>query len=199
MKILKNKKQQKQSGFNLMELLFSLVVIGGMVVGIVAMYNKNQATSNSKTVAQDIQTISSGVKTLYASSTSGFDTLNTATVVNAGIAPKTLVTNASTGKITNKYNGDVTITPGAAVDGYYPSFMITEAKLPTEVITKAVGQLGTEGILSIAVGADCIFSTGTTGADVTSSSCASAKSYDAATLASAAAKTDPILSVAFSQ
>ena len=59
---MENKKINKQSGFNLMELLFALVVIGGMIVGIVAMYNKNQSTSNAKTVAQDIQTISSGIK-----------------------------------------------------------------------------------------------------------------------------------------
>ena len=194
---MENKKINKQSGFNLMELLFALVVIGGMIVGIVAMYNKNQSTSNAKTVAQDIQTISSGIKTLYASSTNGFDTLTTKVVIDSGVAPKTVIAKGS--NIVNKYNGNIIITtPTATGDGYVPSFGITEEKLPPEVIAKAVGQLGTEGILSIQVGSKCVFSTGTTGSEE-NSACTQATTYNAADLATGAAETDASLSVAFSQ
>lgn len=165
----KNNKMKSQKGFSLLEMMMVLIVIGGLIVGVVVAFNKNQNSANANKTAQDIQSLASGVKTLYSSSTDGFSGVDIKVAVRAGLVPKTLTVNGDAVK--NKYNGDVTIIPATATtDGYTPAFAIIETKLPVEVITKAVGALGTDGVLSIAVGAttptDCIYSTGTVGAKV---------------------------------
>lgn len=169
MHIEKEKKAiDKQSGFNLMELLFALVIIGGMVIGIVAMYNKNQNTVNSKTIAQDIQTISTGVKSSYSADVTGFTDVNNLNVVKLGLVPKTLSVNATSGDIKNKYSGVVNVEPGEKNGDTTSSFTISEASLPSEVINKVLTQLGTEGMVAIGVGKTaastvCLFSSGADG------------------------------------
>lgn len=165
----KNNKMKSQKGFSLLEMMMVLIVIGGLIVGVVVAFNKNQNSANANKTAQDIQSLASGVKTLYSSSTDGFAGASIAVAINAGLVPKTLTVSGD--KVKNKYNGDVTITTASPQDGYTPAFAIIETKLPVEVITKAVGALGTDGVLSIAVGktttpTQCIYSTGTVGAGV---------------------------------
>lgn len=184
----KNKTEiNKQSGFNLMELLFALVVIGGMVIGIVAMYNKNQNTSNARTIASDLQTLSSGVKSSFSSDSKGFDGLTNAVVSKLGLVPSTISDKA--GKMTNKYGGDISIKPGSScgtAGEMISCFTITETKLPAEVANKVLTQLGSEGMVAIAVNNQCIFSSGAAGsADTAPCAADTPHPYSSAELATA--------------
>lgn len=191
--------RKKRKGFNLIELLLAMVVIGGMIVGIMVAYNKNQNTSNARQIALDVQTMSSGIKGAFASNTNGFDSIDILTAINLGLIPSTnTVTN---GKVTNKYQGAVTIEKSSPNDGYTAGFAITEANLPQEVATKVVSQVGADGNLAISVNGTCIFTTGTTGADA-ASGCSSStpQAYDAVKLGTAiSSEKTATVSVAFSQ
>lgn len=189
----KNKTEiNKQSGFNLMELLFALVVIGGMVIGIVMMYNKNQNTSNARTIASDIQTLSSGVKSSYSADNTGFKEATGPNISNLGLIPSTISNKA--GVMQNKYSGAVTVNPGTkCVAGDFTScFVITEENLPAEVANKVLTQLGNEGMVAIDVNGTCVYSSGASGASETACTEGDATPYSTSKLAGALANPSKI-------
>lgn len=195
----KNKTEiNKQSGFNLMELLFALVVIGGMVIGIVMMYNKNQNTSNARTIASDIQTLSSGVKSSFSADPDGFKDVNGLNITNLGLVPSTI--NNAAGVMQNKYSGPVTVLAGTKCKSgtFISCFVITENNLPAEVANKVLTQLGNEGMVAIDVNGTCVYSSGASGALETACTEGAATKYSAAKLATAL-KSPSIIKVVYGQ
>lgn len=178
---------KKKGGFSLMEILFVLAIVAGLVIAAVTLYNQNQNTSNAKVIAQDIQAMSSGIKTSYSGDQTGFTDVNVTNVINLGILPKTLTYTPGGSTIKNKYSGAVTFSLAQAVDGVVPAFSIKEDNLPRDVISKVLSQLGTEGMVAMSVNDKCIFSTGAEGANLAATDCSNVTPYSTATLAAAIA------------
>lgn len=157
----------KNKGFSLMEFLIYMVLVGLAIVVVMAMYSKNSNTNNAKTMATDLQSISSGLKSTYASDDKGYADVSNNDACKLGLLMSTLsypksCDGGQTG-VQNKFNGEFVIEKGTAVGDKNPSFKITEKKVPNEVINKTLSQIGTDGVLGIAVNGKCVFSAGVTG------------------------------------
>lgn len=161
----------KNKGFSLMEFLIYMVLVGLAIVVVMAMYSKNSNTNNAKTMATDLQSISSGLKSSYASDDKGYETVSNKDACSLGLLMSTLSFNKSCtdNTVKNKFNGKFEILPGTAVGDKTSSFTIAEDMVPSEVINKTLAQIGTDGVLGIAVGdsgsapATCVFTAGVTG------------------------------------
>ena len=185
-------KNKKNSGFTLIELLIVLVVGGLIIAAAMALYTKNQNTTNARTIAQDYQSLSSGIKSSFGNDEAGFKSLTSATVCQLGLLNSNFSYNKDcTGEIKNKYSGTVTITPAADDGTKANAFSIEEDKVPSEVINKVITQLGTEGTLGISVNGTCVYSAGVTGSEAaTGCSNTAASGFNAATLATALSSTN---------
>lgn len=163
------KQINKNKGFSLMEFLIYMVLVGLAIVVVMAMYSKNSNTNNAKTMATDLQSVSSGIKSSYASDDLGYVNANNTNACNLGLLMSTLSYKKAPscdGKIKNKFNGDFLITPAAAdPSGKSVAFSIQENNVPAEVINKTISQIGTDGVLGIEVNGTCVFSAGVEGSD----------------------------------
>lgn len=173
--------KKNQGGYSLIEILIVFVIIGVALAGAFALYSKNSDTTNAKTMASDLQAVSSGVKSAYAQDENQFTDVSNANVCKLGILTSNLISPSCTGTITNKFNGAVEIKPGTNPT----NFTISEANVPPSVIVKAVSQMGTDGVLGIGINGKCIYSSGTVGSKDAAGDCSetAAKAFSAADLA----------------
>lgn len=166
------KQINKNKGFSLMEFLIYMVLVGLAIVVVMAMYSKNSNTNNAKTMATDLQAVSSGLKSSYASDDQGYKDADNTNACKLGLLMSTLsYAKTCDGNVTNKFNGKFTIAPGTAIGDKIASFSITEENVPNEVINKTLSQIGTDGVLGIAVNGVCVFSAGVSGSE-TAPNCA---------------------------
>lgn len=157
-----NKNIKKNQGYSLIEILIVFVIIGVALAGAFALYSKNADTTNAKTMASDLQAVSSGVKSAFAQDEHQFQMVDNKTVCQLGIFTSNMVSKGCTGTVTNKYNGAVTVAKSNKQD---TSFTITENNVPPAVIVKTINQMGTDGVLGISVNGACVYSSGTVGSD----------------------------------
>lgn len=177
-----NKNIKKNQGYSLIEILIVFVIIGVALAGAFALYSKNSDTTNAKTMASDLQAVSSGVKSAFAQDANQFQDVDNTKVCQLGIFTSNMVANCTAGTVNNKYNGAVTVTVG----GQNTNFTIKEDKVPPAVIVKTINQMGTDGVLGISVGTTCVYSSGTVGSsDASGCSDTTAKGFSAAELAGA--------------
>jgi prepilin-type N-terminal cleavage/methylation domain-containing protein len=176
-----NKNIKKNQGYSLIEILIVFVIIGVALAGAFALYSKNSDTTNAKTMASDLQAVSSGVKSAFAQDANQFQDVDNTKVCQLGILTSNLISPSCTGTITNKFNGAVEIKPGSNPT----NFTISEANVPPSVIVKTVSQMGTDGVLGIGINGKCIYSSGTVGSKDAAGDCdeTAAKAFSAADLA----------------
>ena len=160
-----NKNIKKNQGYSLIEILIVFVIIGVALAGAFALYSKNADTTNAKTMASDLQAVSSGVRSAWAQDENLFATVETKKACQLGILTSNMVwSNCANGMVYNKYNGWVTIAAGNT--SYPPAnFTIDEEKVPPAVIVKTINQMGIDGVLGITVNGICVYSSGTIGSD----------------------------------
>ncbi len=184
-----NKNIKKNQGYSLIEILIVFVIIGVALAGAFALYSKNADTTNAKTMASDLQAVSSGVRSAFAQDANQFEEVRNTTVCQLGIFTSNMVTNCTAGTAKNKYNGAVTVAAGSGTPTP-SSFIITEDKVPPAVIVKTINQMGTDGVLGISVNGKCVYSSGTVGSDdAPTCSGTTAKGFSASDLAGAAGTT----------
>lgn len=158
-----NKNIKKNQGYSLIEILIVFVIIGVALAGAFALYSKNADTTNAKTMASDLQAVSSGVKSAFAQDANQFQDVDNTKVCQLGIFTSNMVSNCTAGTVTNKYNGAVTVAVGG--QDHPTNFTIKEDKVPPAVIVKTINQMGTDGVLGISVNGKCVYSSGTVGSD----------------------------------
>jgi type II secretory pathway pseudopilin PulG len=106
------KKQQylaKQYGRTMVEMLGVLAIVGVLSIGAIAGYSKamNKRKIN-KTIDQMTQIINN-IRNVYVNKRD-YSGLNNIEAVNLGVFPTEMVTDSATGKVTNLYQGDVTVS-----------------------------------------------------------------------------------------
>lgn len=152
-------KNKKFGGYGLVEIMLGVVVVSVLTYIAVTVYGNVTASSDAKRVTQDFQMVSQSVKNTYSQNSTGYTSSTMqADVIGLGLIPKTLAVNGNT--ISNSFKGDFTIT-GAT--GGTNTFTVSSDKIPKRVLVDTVSSLGTDGIVAIGVGADCVYSTGATG------------------------------------
>ena len=156
-----NKNIKKNQGYSLIEILIVFVIIGVALAGAFALYSKNADTTNAKTMASDLQAVSSGVKSAFAQDANQFQEVDNTSVCQLGIFTSNMVSDCGAGTVNNKYNGAVKV-----IHGKLPTnFTIEENNVPPAVIVKTINQMGTDGVLGISVNGKCVYSSGTVGSD----------------------------------
>lgn len=157
---------KKRGGFSMLEFLIYLAIVGVAIAGIYVAYSKSQNNTNAKTMATDLQAISSGVKSSFAQDDNQFTDVGNETVCKLGILTSSLNykkdctgLTATTG-VKNKFNGDVVVTGNTTTSS---AFTITEKNVPNAVVTNVMNQMGVDGTIAIAVNSKCVYSSGAEG------------------------------------
>ena len=89
--------------------------------------------------------------------------------VKLGIIPSSLFISNRGADITNKFNGSVDIISGTQ----NTVFAIYEKNIPPSVITKVLGQMPLNDIISIAINGVCVYDTMRPGSDSVGNDCGS--------------------------
>jgi Tfp pilus assembly protein PilE len=106
---MKKYTNQKMKGLTLIEALLFLGIAAVVIVAAVAFYNNATSSNKLNNVKSQVQAISGGVQSLYASQ-STYTSVSTSLVVNAGLAPQ------------NTINGNAMVNPwGGAIDVTSPA------------------------------------------------------------------------------
>lgn len=138
---------KKQAGISLMEVISSLLVMGLVVAGALALFGNASASQKTNQFTADITAIRSALKGLYSSQgTFGTAELNTIMKTSNKI-PSDLSVDASTPPvITHSMNGTI------ALMGVTSVFTLTATNIPTDVCVGVLTNLGA-GWTSVKVGA----------------------------------------------
>lgn len=108
---LKYSLNKQQKGFTLIELL---LVVGIMALGAVVAYvtlPKVRSTANANSEAASINTLSAGIKNVYAGSNS-YKTLTNKVLIDAKAVPEKMLTGtANSTELVNSFGGLVTVAP----------------------------------------------------------------------------------------
>ena len=101
-----------EQGRSMIEMLGVLAIVGVLSVGGIAGYSKAMNKFKTNKVIDQINMISTNIRTLY-SSQRNYNGLNNTLAIQAGVVSGDMYdTTASTSKITNAFQGDVFITVG---------------------------------------------------------------------------------------
>lgn len=141
MKLFNFKKQKKNRGFTLVEILLvvAFIAVGGLAVYVT--YNKVSSGGQANTEARNLGTLQAGVKGLYGGSSNYTGITNS--VLNDGrVTPDSMraipyVSGATA--INNTFGGTVTVLPITLAGGNTNNgFQITYARVPGAVCSKLV-------------------------------------------------------------
>ena len=129
---LKYSLSKQQKGFTLIELL---LVVGIMALGAVVAYvtlPKVRSTANANSEAASINTLSAGIKNVYAGSNS-YKTLTNKVLIDAKAVPEKMLTGtANSTELVNSFGGLVTVAPTklGSNSQNYSSYTITYNNVP---------------------------------------------------------------------
>ena len=164
MKQLSNRKN-KQQGYTIVEILIGVIVAAIVVAGIYVGWNSFYTSNQASTIQSEMNQIIQNTETLYANSTDGYTSVDTASAITAGVFPSSLKIKGTT--VTNSYSGAVTLTSVAE-----SAFSVTYASIPADVCTKVLSSfVGANNVVSLTVG-----STSVTDVKTVAAACASGSS-----------------------
>ena len=156
-------KATEESGRSMVEMLGVLAIVGVLSIGGITGYSKAMAKYKINKTLDQLSMLITNIRTTFGNQNS-YAGLTTATAITYEIAGKDLSL-GQTSKLTNAYNGDVTVedgdAAGAACDGsaanaYCPTFVITFAKLDQNacatVASSDWGGTASSGLVSISIG-----------------------------------------------
>jgi Tfp pilus assembly protein PilW len=140
----------RQRGVTLFELLLVLFVAAFVAVAVATIYNRVNTTYKQNVLFNDMQELAGNIRSLYGASTTGYTGLSNTVVLNAAIAPPSMLD--SSGKEINAF---------ATEDGWevgVPSstttqFFITMNGLPSGACT-SLGSKGLGVAQAVATSAD---------------------------------------------
>ena len=150
-----------ESGRSMIEMLGVLAIIGVLSVGGIAGYSKAMNKFKTNKVADNVSMLIANIKTMYAQQNS-FEGLGNKTAVDMGLVPDELVVNATTGELSNAYNGTVTISEAPSLKNGSDklAFTIQFDGLSREAcMTLATNDWGSSyssGLIAIQVGEDTV-------------------------------------------
>ena len=108
-----------ESGRSMIEMLGVLAIIGVLSVGGIAGYSKAMNKFKTNKVADQVSMIVTNIRTLYAQQTT-YAGLENKTAISMGVIPDELGSDATSGSLTNPFNGRVFVesaTAGANMAG----------------------------------------------------------------------------------
>lgn len=112
MKRMSYKSRAKEAGLSLIELLLVLTVVAGLLVLAFVTYPKVQASNRATLESTHATLITTGIKSMYATSRS-FTSLTNAALINAKQVPDDMRVDAA-GNINNVWDGSVIVTADPA-------------------------------------------------------------------------------------
>jgi hypothetical protein len=124
-----------QRGASLLEAISYLGIAAVVIIGAIALLSTAFSSANTNAVSEQVSAIQSGVKKLYSGQSSNYSGLDNSVLAAAGVFPSTLAA-ASSGKVTNTWNGDV------IVSGSGTTFTIQFTTVPQSVCVNAVSAGG---------------------------------------------------------
>ena len=138
-----NTLKTNETGRSMIEMLGVLAIIGVLSVGGIAGYSKAMNKFKTNKIADNISMLVANIKTLYAQQNTYKDLTNQ-TAVSMGVVPDELGTDATTGTLTNAFNGSVIIkASGSTAEGDNKAFSIVFNKISREAcITLATNDWG---------------------------------------------------------
>lgn len=102
---------KKQKGISLMEIIFGLAVIAGVITGALSLSSNASTSQKSNQLASDLTALRSGTKQLYGATASyGSANINTQ-LINAGKLPAT-ITNPTGTTLVHTMSGNVNVVGG---------------------------------------------------------------------------------------
>lgn len=131
--------QFRQRGVTLFELLLVLFVAAFVAVAVATIYNRVNTTYKQNILFNDMQEMAANIRSLYGASTTGYTGLNNTVVLNAGIAPPSMLDSA--GQEINVFATDDGWTVGVP-SSTTTQFFITMNGLPSGPCTS----LGSKGL-----------------------------------------------------
>lgn len=138
-----------QNGATLLESLAFLGIAALVILGAIALLSGAFSGADSNRSMQDLSTIRTGIKKLFAGQSNGYTGLGNTTLINAKVFPNTLVvTDASSGTVKNQWGGTVTAA------GNSTDFTITYNGVPKDVCVNIV--TGNGEWSSVKVGSDTL-------------------------------------------
>jgi type II secretory pathway pseudopilin PulG len=172
-----------EQGRSMIEMLGVLAIVGVLSVGGIAGYSKAMNKFKTNKLIEQVNMISTNVRTLYASQ-KNYSDLTNGVAIRTGILPNEMVaTNASqvttpstflSGGITNAFSGGVFVGPaGVKTDDDAGAFIIAMDKIPeaacVSIATTEWGGDAGGGLLamSIVTGSTVAADTGLSGSQVT--------------------------------
>ena len=169
----KNLIHTNESGRSMVEMLGVLAIVGVLSVGGIAGYSKAMNKFKTNKLIEQVNMISTNVRTLYASQKS-YDGLTNGAAIRTGVLPNEMVDVAasqvaginvsqSTSGIVNAFAGQVIITTGGVKeDGDDGAFIISMDKIPeaacVAIATTEWGGDAGGGLLAMSIesGADMV-------------------------------------------
>ena len=125
-----------EQGRSMIEMLGVLAIVGVLSVGGIAGYSKAMNKFKTNKLIEQVNMISTNVRTLYASQKS-YENLTNGAAIRTGVLPNEMVTDASAGVsvtssgITNAFAGQVIITTGGVKeDDDNGAFIVSMNKIP---------------------------------------------------------------------
>ena len=97
-----------ESGRSMIEMLGVLAIIGVLSVGGIAGYSKAMNKFKTNKIADNVSMIVTNIRTLYAQQ-NDYVGLNNSTAIQMGVIPDELGTDATSGTLTNAFQGTVLI------------------------------------------------------------------------------------------
>lgn len=142
-------KKRHYHGFSLLEILLVLAVAAALVIGAFVIYPKISASQRANTESNNITTIANGIRSLYSGS-ANVGSLNNTVVINANIAPDTMIQNidSTNKKIINGFKGEVLIygdSSSHAMQIRYPSVPNLEC---SKIMTQLARQFDVSAIIN---------------------------------------------------
>ena len=150
-----------EQGRSMIEMLGVLAIVGVLSVGGIAGYSKAMNKFKTNKLIEQVNMISTNVRTLYASQRS-YDGLTNGAAIRTGVLPNEMVSDASantslaSGGITNAFAGNVKIaTGGVKEDDDNGAFILSMDKIPeaacVSIATTEWGGDAGGGLLAIGI------------------------------------------------
>lgn len=147
-----------EQGRSMIEMLGVLAIVGVLSVGGIAGYSKAMNKFKTNKVIEQVNMISTNIRTLYSSQKS-YDNLDEKTAIKTGLIPGEMydASVASTSKISNAFGGDVLIKPLDYMStGDKQAFVIAISKVPqascVSIATTEWGGDAGSGLIAMYVG-----------------------------------------------
>ena len=149
--------RNNEQGRSMIEMLGVLAIVGVLSVGGIAGYSKAMNKFKTNKVIDQVNMISTNVRTLF-SSQRDYTGLNNKVAVNAGLVPgemydqKASASIAPSGGITNAFGGQVKIKATANAKAYYIYFDGIPASSCASFVTTDWGSEAGTGLLAVYAG-----------------------------------------------